>query len=166
MESILFAVIKYNKAGFANQLQISAYTHRHAGVCQMMNFDISLIADGDPDTCAVRDLFIHLSGKWSTLILLCLAVKPYRFGALNRLVPHISKRMLTEALRELEFGGFVARRVFPSKLPAVEYSLTPLGQSLIEPLDGLVGWAIKNQAAIRAARENYKGNVRVSDSIG
>ncbi|WP_122220823.1 helix-turn-helix domain-containing protein [Pseudomonas syringae group genomosp. 3] len=128
------------------------------------HFDISLVAGGDPETCAVRDVLSHLSGKWGTLVLLCLGVKPHRFGALGRAIPQISKRMLTETLRELEQDGFVSRHVFKTRLPAVEYRLTELGQSFVKPLDELVGWAIDNHETIKDARRRYSARDEVASA--
>ena len=102
--------------------------------------------------CPVRDVIDHLGDKWSTLLLIALANGPLRFGALRRAVPDISQRMLTQTLRDLQRDGLIGRQVFPTKPPSVEYSLSPLGISLLEPLAQLVGWAERNHDRIRAAR--------------
>ncbi|MBT9370967.1 helix-turn-helix domain-containing protein [Rhizobium sp. CSW-27] len=104
------------------------------------------------DNCPVRDVMSHIAGKWSTLILLALSERPYRFGELRRLVPDISQRMLTQTLRDLQRDGYVARAVFPTKPPSVEYSMTPLGRSLFQPLSRVMRWATENHEAIRLAR--------------
>lgn len=105
--------------------------------------------------CPVRDVVDHLGDKWSTLLLIALANGPLRFGALRRTVPDISQRMLTQTLRDLQRDGLIGRQVFPTKPPSVEYSLSPLGVSLLEPLARLVGWAEGHHAEIRAARERF-----------
>jgi DNA-binding HxlR family transcriptional regulator len=64
--------------------------------------------------------------------------------------------MLTQTLRDLERDGLVTRRVFPTSPPSVEYSLTPLGGSLLGPLAGLVDWAERNHPAIRTARTQFR----------
>jgi DNA-binding HxlR family transcriptional regulator len=74
---------------------------------------------------------------------------------LRRALPDISQRMLTQTLRELRRTGLVARQVFPTVPPGVEYSLTPLGRSMIGPLASLIGWAEERHGAIRAAREEF-----------
>lgn len=109
----------------------------------------------DPAGCPVRDVLDRLGDKWSTLILLALSGGPARFSALNRAVPDISKRMLTQTLRDLERDGFVGREVFPTKPPSVEYRLTPLGFTMLEPLANLIRWAEERHAAIRAARLRF-----------
>lgn len=104
------------------------------------------------DNCPLRDVMNHIAGKWSTLLLLALSERPYRFGELRRLVPDISQRMLTQTLRDLQRDGYVARTVFPTKPPSVEYSMTPLGRSLFVPLSKVMRWATENHEAIRQAR--------------
>jgi len=107
------------------------------------------------ENCPVRTVIDHIGGKWSTLLLLALAEKPYRFGELRRLVPDISQRMLTQTLRDLERDGYVLRTVFPTKPPSVEYRLTDLGQSLFKALCGLLEWAEANYLAVREARQSF-----------
>ena len=115
-----------------------------------------LAADADdPGNCPVRDVLDHLSGKWSTLLLLALAEGPRRFGALRRAVPQISKRMLTQTLRDLERDGFLTRQAFPTKLPSVEYRLSNLGESFLVPLRALLAWVEKEHGQIRGARTRY-----------
>src|SRR6187402_1590692 len=70
--------------------------------------------------CPVRDVLDRLGEKWSTLLVMALAEKPRRFTELFRLVPDISKRSLTHALRNLEEDGIVTRHVFATKPPSVE----------------------------------------------
>ncbi len=109
----------------------------------------------DPGKCPVRDVLDHLSGKWSTLLLLALADGPRRFGVLRRAVPQISKRMLTQTLRDLERDGFLTRHVFQTKLPSVEYRLSPLGESFLGPLRTLLDWVEREHGRIRRARTHY-----------
>ncbi len=106
----------------------------------------------DPGKCAVRDVLAHLAGKWSTLVLLYLEEGPRRFGALQRGLPQISKRMLTQTLRNLERDGFLTRHAFPTKLPSVEYRLSALGKSFLVPLRGLIVWVEEQHPQIRRAR--------------
>lgn len=107
------------------------------------------------ERCPVRTVIDQIGGKWTTLILLALAEQPYRFGALRRLVPDISQRMLTQTLRDLERDGYVLRSVFPTKPPSVEYRLTDLGQSLFSALGVLVTWAETHHQAVKAARARF-----------
>jgi DNA-binding HxlR family transcriptional regulator len=105
--------------------------------------------------CPVRDVLDRIGDKWSALIIGTLAAGPHRFSAVQRAVPDISKRMLTQTLRDLERDGLIARTVFPTKPPSVEYRLTRLGGTILEPLAVLVRWADRSHAAIRAARAAF-----------
>jgi Predicted transcriptional regulators len=88
-------------------------------------------------------------------VLLALEQEPRRFNTLLRMLPDISRRMLTQSLRDLERGGFIDRTVFPTKPPAVQYALTPMGYSLMGPIRSLIGWAEANETALNAARARY-----------
>ena len=109
----------------------------------------------DPACCPVRDVLDHIGDKWTVLILIALAATPRRFSELRRAVPDISKRMLTQTLRELERDGMVTRHVFPTKPPSVEYRLSKLGDAALDPLAALVAWAESSHARIRSARERF-----------
>ncbi|WP_020178031.1 helix-turn-helix domain-containing protein [Methylopila sp. M107] len=109
----------------------------------------------DGTNCPVRQVLDRLGDKWTTLILIALAAGPRRFSALGRLVPDISKRMLTQTLRDLERDGMLSRRVFPTKPPSVEYELTELGRSALAPLSTLLDWAEARFPEIQAARARH-----------
>ena len=109
----------------------------------------------DAAACPVRQVLDRVGDKWTVLVLTALAAGPCRFSALGRTVPDISKRMLTQSLRDLERDGLVTRHVFPTKPPQVEYRLSPLGRSVLEPLAGLIAWAEQNFADIRRARAAF-----------
>ena len=110
---------------------------------------------GNIADCPVRDVIQGISNKWSSLLMMALAEKPYRFGELRRLVPDISQRMLTQTLHDLQRDGYVHREVFPTKPPSVEYSLTDLGRSMFGPLHQLLQWAERNHGAVRDARAAF-----------
>lgn len=105
--------------------------------------------------CPVRGVLDHIGDKWSVLIVCMLAEKPRRFGELRRAIPDISQRMLTQTLRDLQRDGMVEREVFPTNPPSVEYRLTKLGRSLLEPLDALINWADRHHERIIAARATF-----------
>jgi len=81
-----------------------------------------------------------------------------RFNELRRTIGGISQRMLTLTLRGLERDGLVTRTVFPTIPPRVDYALTPLGRDLLQPVSALGAWALRNQAKIARAREQFDGN--------
>ncbi|MCV2867562.1 helix-turn-helix transcriptional regulator [Defluviimonas sp. WL0002] len=106
----------------------------------------------DPSNCPVRQILDHVSAKWPVLILLELGDGPRRFNALLRALPDISKRMLTQSLRDLERDGIILREVFDTKPPSVSYSLTDIGQGFLPRLQALIEWAEGNMPAIITAR--------------
>ena len=112
-------------------------------------------APDDPGQCPVRDVLDRVGQKWTLLILIALEPDARRFSALQRQVGDISKRMLTQTLRDLERDGMVSRAVFPTKPPSVEYALTPLGRSALQPIAQLSDWASAHHAQIRAARAAF-----------
>ncbi len=105
--------------------------------------------------CPVRQVLDQIGDKWSTLFIQLLGERPHRFGELRRAVPDISQRMLTQTLRDLQRDGLVSRHVFATVPPAVEYRLTPLGRSLLEPLSHLVRWAEQNFEDIKRCRQEF-----------
>jgi DNA-binding HxlR family transcriptional regulator len=96
------------------------------------------------DTCPVSDVFRRLGDRWSMLVVIMLGGRPHRYNDLHRAIEGISQRMLTRTLRTLEQDGLVHREVFPTVPPSVEYSLTPLGRSLLVPVSALADWALTN----------------------
>ncbi|MBB5866339.1 DNA-binding HxlR family transcriptional regulator [Xanthomonas arboricola] len=111
----------------------------------------------------MRDVLDQIGDKWTMLILLTLIPGPSRFSAIQRAVPDISKRMLTQTLRNLERNGMITRKVYATKPPSVEYALSKLGVALLVPVYQLLNWATENHATVRAARERYD---RAQESIG
>jgi len=111
--------------------------------------------EGGLANCPVRNVVQNIFGKWSALLLMALAEKPYRFGELRRLVPDISQRMLTQTLRDLQRDGYVHREVFPTKPPSVEYSLTDFGRSMYGSLEHMLHWAENNAAGVKSARARF-----------
>ena len=113
---------------------------------------------GPASDCPVRGVLDKISDKWSMLLVMTLASGPKRFNQLRREVPDISQKMLTQTLRALQRDGMVARQVFDTKPPSVEYRLTPLGQSIIVPFGHLIEWAGENHKRIDAARVAFDGD--------
>jgi DNA-binding HxlR family transcriptional regulator len=109
----------------------------------------------DLANCPVRNVLDRISGKWHTLLITALIDGPLRFGELKRALPDISQRMLTQSLRDLQRDGLIARRVYSTAPPSVDYRLTELGRSLIEPLSGLIRWAQAQADAIAAAHQEF-----------
>ena len=112
-------------------------------------------SDGLQGKCPVRNVLDKVGDKWSMLLVMTLATGPRRFNQLHREVPDISQKMLTQTLRDLQRDGLVARRVFDTKPPSVEYRLTELGASLIVPFGYLIQWANDNFPTIETARTSF-----------
>ena len=113
----------------------------------------------DPLDCPVRGVLDRIGDKWTVLTIITLAGRARRFSELHRAVPDISKRMLTQTLRDLERDGLVIRTVFPTKPPSVEYTLSPLGISVLAPLGGLMEWAETQQQRIEESRRRFDAAV-------
>jgi DNA-binding HxlR family transcriptional regulator len=89
------------------------------------------------------------------LIIGCLAQGTRRFGQLRREIDGISPKVLTQKLRELERDGIIARKVYASVPPKVEYSITPLGKTLVGLLDDVRSWAESNIETILDSHVRY-----------
>jgi DNA-binding HxlR family transcriptional regulator len=111
-----------------------------------------------PEDCrAVSEVLARVGDKWTVLVVSTLGGGPKRFNELRKALGSISQRMLTLTLRALERDGLVTRTVFPTVPPRVQYELTRLGRSLLDPVSELGLWARKNRAAIQAARSRFDG---------
>ncbi|MGE0547394.1 MAG: winged helix-turn-helix transcriptional regulator [Kofleriaceae bacterium] len=109
-----------------------------------------------PAACpAIREVLHRVGDKWSVQIVALLGDGPTRFNELRRAIEGISQRMLTLTLRGLERDGLITRTVYPEIPPRVEYELTPLGDTLLEPIQGLADWAEQNRTSIQTAREKF-----------
>lgn len=94
-------------------------------------------------TCPAEKTLQAISGRWKILILRELFDGVKRFGELQKALPGITQKMLTQQLRELETDEIVHRKVYPQIPPKVEYSLTLLGKSLGPILETMHDWGIK-----------------------
>jgi DNA-binding HxlR family transcriptional regulator len=115
----------------------------------------------EPEDCrAVSEVLSRVGDKWTVLVVSTLGDGPKRFNELRKALGSISQRMLTLTLRGLERDGLVTRTVFPTIPPRVDYELTKLGRSLLEPVSELSLWARRNRAAIVEARVKFDGTQR------
>jgi len=105
------------------------------------------------ETCPARQALNLVASKWNVLIIYALTNGPSRFNQLQRAIGGITQKMLTQSLRQLEQDGILTRAVFPTLPPSVEYELTPLGKTLIPPLNALCTWAETNYADIARHRQ-------------
>jgi DNA-binding HxlR family transcriptional regulator len=107
------------------------------------------------DCRALGEVLSRIGDKWTVFVVGLLAERSMRFNEIRRTVGGISQRMLTLTLRGLERDGLVTRTVYPTIPPRVDYALTPLGCTLIEPLIALGDWAKKHQATVEEARARF-----------
>lgn len=107
--------------------------------------------------CPSRQVLDLIADKWTAIIIYRLAEDTKRYSQLQREINGISQKMLTQTLRSLERDGIVERKVYAVVPPMVEYSLTPLGQTLIEPLCTLCKWAETHIPEVEVARSRYEG---------
>src|SRR5436190_943747 len=106
--------------------------------------------------CPSRLVLDRIADKWTALVIQILARGTMRYAQLQRAIGGISQKMLTQTLRSLERDGLVQRTVHPVIPPKVEYSLTRLGRTLIEPLHALCRWSEKHLAELQANRARAK----------
>ena len=110
-----------------------------------------------PSDCSrVAPVLSRIGDKWTILVVMLLGEGPMRFNELRRRVGGISQRMLTLTVRGLERDGFVTRTVFPTIPPRVDYELTPLGHSLLTPIQQLGSWTIQNIDLIEDAQRRFR----------
>ncbi|MCS5719606.1 helix-turn-helix transcriptional regulator [Herbiconiux sp. CPCC 205763] len=102
----------------------------------------------------VRDLVSKVGDKWSILTLSTLARGSLRFTELQHAIPGISHRMLSVTLQSLVRDGLVERESFGEVPPRVEYSLAPLGETLLGPIRALVVWANEHSADVESTRSS------------
>jgi DNA-binding HxlR family transcriptional regulator len=109
-----------------------------------------------PEECpAVREVLNRVGDKWSVQVVGMLGDGKKRFSELRHGIEGISQRMLTLTLKGLQRDGLITRTVYPTIPPRVEYDLTKLGRSLLEPITGLAKWAGSNRVKIQDARNRY-----------
>ncbi|MDQ3832573.1 MAG: helix-turn-helix transcriptional regulator [Actinomycetota bacterium] len=111
----------------------------------------SVFERGSRSRCALE----LIADKWAVLIVYALSRGIMRHNQLHREIEGISQKMPTKTLRRLERDGVIGREVYPVVPPRVEYSLTPLGETLISILAELCAWAEEHIEEVEAARRDY-----------
>ncbi|MDO3649404.1 winged helix-turn-helix transcriptional regulator [Nocardia mangyaensis] len=107
-------------------------------------------SDVDHDTCGMSLAIDVVGGKWKLHLMWVLGDGPQRFGQIRRMLDGVSEKVLTENLRQLESSGVVHREIYPEIPPRVEYSLTPLGDTLRVALEPLEQWGEQHRAELSA----------------
>jgi DNA-binding HxlR family transcriptional regulator len=107
--------------------------------------------------CGSQQVLELIANKWTALVIYALAQGTRRFSELQRQIGGVSQKMLTQTLRNLERDGLVERTAHPVVPPRVDYALTPLGRTLIEPLVALCKWSEAHLHELEAARAQHDG---------
>jgi len=94
----------------------------------------------NPFNCGVTHFLNIVGGKWKVLVIYAISKKCNRFSLLQKIIPHISKQMLINQLRELEEDGLIQRKIFAEVPPRVEYSLTEYGKSMMSIILNIQKW--------------------------
>lgn len=110
------------------------------------------MARQDDAICEVEATLRVIGGRWKPMIVYALFDGPQRFGALRRRIPDVTPKMLTQQLRDLESDRIVRREVFAAVPPKVEYSITPLGETLRPLMAAMYAWAGVYRQAIGDGR--------------
>lgn len=97
--------------------------------------------------CPVATAVQLIGSKWKLLILRNLLARPWRFNELRKSLEGISQKVLTDSLRSMEEDGLVTRTVYPEVPPRVEYSLSPLGESMRPIIQAMEQWGAQYKAA-------------------
>ncbi len=105
--------------------------------------------------CGAQQVLGRIADRWTALVIYALADGTKRYSQLQRTIGGVSQKMLTQTLRNLERDGLVDRCVYPVIPPKVEYSLTPLGRTLIEPLRAICKWAEAHLAELEQAQVRF-----------
>jgi DNA-binding HxlR family transcriptional regulator len=108
----------------------------------------------DPD-CPTRLVLDRIGDKWTVLVVLLLSDGPMRFSELRGSLGRVTPKVLTQTLRRMERDGLITREIFAEIPPRVEYTLTDLGGSLIEPIAAIGDWAETHVHRMTAAQAAY-----------
>src|SRR6202161_2877705 len=101
-----------------------------------------------------RQVLQIIADTWTPIVLFCMRGRTRRFNELERSIPDISKKMLTQTLRKLERRGLLDRLVHPVVPPHVDYTLTPVGTKFAEAVALLCEWAQKNKGILKRVNFN------------
>ena len=110
------------------------------------------------DLQRTRPILEQIANKWSVLILTVLCGRPSRFNEIMRRLDGITHKALADALKRLERDGLVQRDVLLTTPVGVQYTITPLGQSLRQPFAALYNWALTYGAELELAQAAFDRN--------
>lgn len=116
-------------------------------------------------TAEHRELLDQILDKWSLEVLDHLCGRSLRFNELRRAIPEVTQKSLTTTLRRLERNGMVERAVVSTRPVAVEYRVSPLGKTLQELIDALLGWSAERLPEVRRARARFDRDLQRTDGV-
>lgn len=105
--------------------------------------------------CPTRLVLDRIADKWTVLLLILLSRRSWRFNELRREIGGLTQKMASQTLKGLERDGLVKRKVTPTVPVTVEYSITPLGRTLSDTVDGLRIWAERHMGDVAKAQLQY-----------
>ncbi|MEO0769282.1 MAG: helix-turn-helix domain-containing protein [Cyanobacteria bacterium J06649_4] len=105
--------------------------------------------------CPTQQVLDVIANKWSVIVLYCLAYNSRRYSEIQQRVEGISQKVLTQTLRRLERNGLVKRNVLSMRPMSVEYSITALGETLLEPLQAIAYWSREHFSEVAIAQNEY-----------
>ena len=114
---------------------------------------IPMLSLADLPACPVETALTLISDKWKVLILRDLMPGTKRFGELKKSIGHVSQKVLTSQLRQMEESGLLTRKVYAEVPPRVEYTLTDLGCSLKPIMDAMWTWGEQYQEQVRKCQD-------------
>jgi DNA-binding HxlR family transcriptional regulator len=117
-------------------------------------------------SCESRAILNRIGDRWTIYVITALGDGPMRFTDIRNRIGGVTPKVLTETLRALEGDSLVRREVFEENPPRVEYSLTPVGESLREPLRALCDWAETHMVHIAEACAAYAEETRATGTFG
>jgi len=124
----------------------------------MSRYERTCLIRGDGGR-TIRRILDRIGSKWALLVVATLDTERMRFTELQHRIPGVSQRMLSLTLRNLERDGLVSRTAYAEVPPRVEYALTDVGRTLIDPAVRLAEWAVEHDADIERSRRAYdEGN--------
>ena len=110
--------------------------------------------------CPITATIDVIGGKWKPIIIWLLMERTHRFGELHKTIPAMALKVLSRQLKELEADGIVKREVFAEVPPKVEYSITRLGRTLIDPLHALCRWSEQHLPELQANRTRARNSAQ------
>lgn len=131
-------------------MEISSVQQAKASLAQKKGFS---------STCSVPRVLDWIGSKWAILIIYALSQGTKRYSQLQQLIEGVSPKMLIQNLRKLEACGLVKRVVYPVVPPQVDYSLTPLGETLVDPLAMLYIWSEDHVHQLEPAQKHQNANL-------